>query len=627
MRRRIVSLLVVAPFVLFLAACPMANMSHTSQPGSSPAGGTQEATPTIQTDTTRNQGVLVTPSGAKLDIASVADDGTTVNCVAPVSIAPISDPSNAKSLSTNYTSIIVGTRGDGNPGAWVYSSGKIQGVIDEDSGQLTSRLPDTTEQNGAFRGQFGWVYYVQGVSADGKVIVGYALNKKGINFGTIQIDPGTTIGVYWRVTRHPVRPFFLVSHAHIIGTLDQSKINQTNKWLRRLISEILEHSLGQLNLLLVNYLNSYLIMVDKNGVTFDATDNLYLVTGTDQNDQPATASISQQGNITITETTTNTGPTVYAAGFYNNGTSSTACYWKNGTRFDLGGTGISTGFPAVATSISAANGNVYVGGYYNNSGAGYVGCYWVIDASGVVTKTDLPGANANVNGIFVSGGTVYTAGYYNNGAQNIACYWTGTGNPVSLPSAGISFATSLYVTGSTIYVAGQDNFSTACYWTIAGTTATPVQTALTSMGAAIANSISGSGSAISIAGQDTPTSGIPTAVYWTGSSLGEIDLKLANGSANSIFVSSTAIYIAGQYVSANPVAFYWNGAETDLPGPASAPASNAQSVYVSGTTAYVAGYYGSPATASYWTIAGSTVSQALNLSAANSGQANAIIVQ
>ncbi len=349
----------------------------------------------------------------------------------------------------------------------------------------------------------------------------------------------------------------------------------------------------------------------------------------------STASISQQGNITITETTTNTGPTVYAAGFYPNGTSTTACYWANGTRFDLGGTGISTANPAHATSIFAASGNIYVGGYYNN-GTGYVGCYWVIDASGVATKTDLPGANANVNAIFVSGGTVYTAGYYFNGTQNIACYWTAAGNPVSLPSAGISFATSLYVTGSTIYVAGQDSFSIACYWTIAGTTA-PAQTPLTvtGAGAAIANSISGSGTSISIAGQDTSTSGTPTAVYWTGSNLAEISLNLANGSANSIFVSGGAIYIAGQYndLSANPVGFYWSGAETDLTGPGGTAAStisggiNAQSVYVSGTTAYVAGYYGSPATASYWTIAGSTISQALNLSAANSGQAVAIVVQ
>ncbi len=69
--------------------------------------------------------------------------------------------------------------------------------------------------------------------------------------------------------------------------------------------------------------------------------------------------------------------------------------------------------PHVATSIFAANGNIYVGGYYNN-GSGYVGCYWLIDANGV-TKTDLPGTGANVNAIFVSGGTIYMAGYYNNG--------------------------------------------------------------------------------------------------------------------------------------------------------------------------------------------------------------------
>src|SRR5208337_1485805 len=59
----------------------------------------------------------------------------------------------------------------------------------------------------------------------------------------------------------------------------------------------------QLKLFLLGYLNSYLIMVDKNGVNFDSTKNLYLVTGTDQDDEPAVATIDQMGNITIAPVT------------------------------------------------------------------------------------------------------------------------------------------------------------------------------------------------------------------------------------------------------------------------------------------------------------------------------------
>ena len=163
---------------------------------------------------------------------------------------------------------------------------------------------------------------------------------------------------------------------------------------------------------------------------------------------------------------------IYTAGFYNNGngTSTTACYWTNGVKTDLGGTGISTANPARATSIFAANGNVYVGGFYNN-GSGYVGCYWVIDANGV-TKTDLPGTGANVNAIFVSGTTIYMAGYYNNGT-NVACYWTAVGNspssPVGLPSAGISLATSVYVLAvPSMSLDRIASLPRSCYWTIAG---------------------------------------------------------------------------------------------------------------------------------------------------------------
>jgi len=186
------TLFLLALFAALLFACSFPNTSppsKTALPQPSLVGGASTAAPRVLTDPIRDQGVLVTASGAKLDIESVADDGTTVNCVNAAGIASISDGSGAKSLSASSTSIIIGTRADGNPGAWAFSSNKIQCVIDADSGQLTSRLPESSEQNGTFRGSFGWVYYVMGVSQDGKIIIGYAENKKGISDGAIQIDP------------------------------------------------------------------------------------------------------------------------------------------------------------------------------------------------------------------------------------------------------------------------------------------------------------------------------------------------------------------------------------------------------------------------------------------------------
>ena len=137
-------------------------------------------------------------------------------------------------------------------------SKKIESVIDEDSGKLTSILPECAEKNDIFRGRFGWVYHVMGVSEDAKVIIGYAENRKGFSFGKLQIDKGTTIGVYWRVSPHPSRPFFMVSRAHIIGTFDLSKVKVSNKRIQRFIDWALQHALDQLKLFLLDYLSSYL---------------------------------------------------------------------------------------------------------------------------------------------------------------------------------------------------------------------------------------------------------------------------------------------------------------------------------------------------------------------------------
>ena len=587
--KKTVNLYLLAPLALLLFACPLMNTSQTSMGGAQHPlvpGGSNAAGLTVQTDALRNQGVLVTSNGLKLDITSVADDGTTVNCVDAVGVAPVADSSGSKGLSGSSVAVVIGARNDGNPGAWVYSSNKIQGVIDEDSGQVTSRLPEAGDQNGVFRGAFGWVYHVVGVSEDGKIIIGYAENKKGINRGIVQIDPGTTIGVYWRVSRHPIRPFFMVTRAHIIGTLDLSKIKGTSKRAQHLIAEALEHALDQLKFLLIDYLSSYLIMVDK--VHFDSVNNVYLVSGTDQDNQPAVATIDQKGGIVIAETPSNTSPTIYVAGSYNS-PSNIACYWINDkTKVDLD-TGGNT--PAFATSIFVSGGTIYVGGYYLK-GTAYVGCYWTIGGA----RTDLDsgtGTGAHVNSIFVSGGTVYSAGYYDNGAKLVACYWTAAVRSTDMPSAGASFANSIYVNGSTIYLSGQDNFATAAYWTGGSS---PAEITLTSSGTSVANSIYVSGSTVYTAGQDTVGT-TTVAATWTGTS-SPTDLTGAGGaSANSIVVVSGTAYVAGEY-SSPTIACYWNnGARTDLPGATGV----AQSVYVSGTTIYSAGYYSSPTIACYWT--------------------------
>ncbi len=608
------AILLVTTLALLLSACPLSNLGQggAQQPSQAGASATTLA---VETDASRNQGMLVLGNGARVEIKSVSDDGTTVNCVDAAGIAPLSDDSNTKSLSKNSTAIIIGTRDDGNAGVWVYASGKMESVIDEDSGKLTSCLPDSNEQNGVFRGPFGWVYHVMGVSEDGKIIIGYAENKKGFHWGSLQIDAGTTIGVYWQVSRHHFRPFYMVSRAHIIGTLDQSKLSSSNKHIQRWINWSMKHLLDQLKFFLVNYMSSYLTMVDKNGVHFDSTANIYDVTGTDQDDQPAVATIDQKGNITITEQQQNqTPPSVYGAGSYFNGTTTVACIWVNGIKTDLPGDG-NPAHASNAYSITVSNGTTYVAGSYFN-GTTTIACYWVNGA-----KTDLPGDGTGTHpsaaySINVSGGTIYTAGYFSDGTPDIiACYWAGT-TKTNLPGGSGALAQSIFVSAGTVYAAGQYGLnsasSTACTWT--GTT----KTDLPGTNGAAAQSVFVSGGTVYASGEYN-VNGTSTACYWTGTT--KQDLSGTAASATSIFVSGGTVYAAGQYqASSAVVACFWTGTgRQDL----MTSSSSAQSIFVSGSTVYTAGYYsnGSTTVASYWTGTSKTDLPG------TSGQALSIVVQ
>jgi hypothetical protein len=609
------AILVFAPLVLLLSGCPLSNVTGGEAPQVSPAPGSSSSSLTLVTDTSRNQAVLVTGASSRVDVTSVNDDGTSSVCVDATALAPIGDASTVKSLSSSSTVIVVGTRSDGNAGAWVYASGKMQGVIDEDSGRVTSTLPPVVQQNDVFRGAFGWVYHVMGVSEDGKVIAGYAENKKGFHWGKLQVDPGTTVGVYWRVSRHPVRPYYLVSHARIIGVLDQSKLTRSGNRMNRWISWIIREWLDHLKLFLIDDFTSYLVMVDKNGIHFDSANNIYDVTGTDQDNMPAVATIDKKDAITITEQQQNQAPpSVFAAGSYFNGAASVACIWVDGAKTDLPGDGNST-HGSNAYAIAVANGVTYVAGSYFN-GTTTIACYWV---DGV--RTDLPGDGtnahpANAYSIFVSGGTVYTSGYYNNGSTIVACYWTGTAK-TDLPGADGALAQSVFVSGGTVYTAGQYNAfgetTTACYWT--GTT----KTDLPGTNGAAAQSVFVSGGAVYLSGEYN-INGTSTACYWTGTT--RQDLPGSAGSANSIFVSGGTVYTTGQY-QPNAAAFvgcFWTGtAKTDL----MTTSSSSESIFVSGSTVYTAGYYsnGSMTVASYWTGTAKTDLPG------TSGQAMAIVVQ
>ena len=278
--------------------------------------------------------------------------------------------------------------------------------------------------------------------------------------------------------------------------------------------------------------------------------------------------------------------------------------------------------PGTTTTTTPPSG-VYNAGSYTSSYQ--TACYWTN-----ATKTDLPGVDgATATSIFVSGSTIYIAGQYNitqnsgiNGGFPVACYWTVTNGVVAEHDLSGTLASSIYVYNGTIYVAGyyfNGTYNTACYWS--GTNATPVPLPNLGHGNSFANSVYVNGNSIYFAGQDTNLSLNSIAVYWPSVST---ERSLTNsggkGLANSIYVSGSTIYVAGTDTGTSE-ACYWSGSD-----PISATATSittgsgvAKSIFVSGGTIYAAGQNGS--TACYWTgssLSTSPISLSSSSSIANS---------
>ena len=135
---------------------------------------------------------------------------------------------------TRATDILVGYLFNGNPGAWeISTSGGIQPVRKHASG-----VADNQPQMGQVWHNIGlnqdrnWDYYVTGVSDDGKIIYGYAVNPEDItirsNSQDFFIPAGEQISIFWpnnptqkRVEVHLPRPAGTAEkgRAKIIGML------------------------------------------------------------------------------------------------------------------------------------------------------------------------------------------------------------------------------------------------------------------------------------------------------------------------------------------------------------------------------------------------------------------------
>jgi hypothetical protein len=275
---------------------------------------------TVETDAARGRGIYVNEAGQRQDIQSFEDnEDRTVSCVQAIAILPMSPVVAARGMgrqAPDVKAVIIGLRDDGRPGVWAVNvDDSIHPLFLKESGRSCSLLPESEARGGGMRGLFGWNYTPIAARSDGNgdlLIVGEALNEKGIDLGPWFIEADTRVGIYWKLIRHHRRGFYHVSSARVIGTPPESPwsgYGNRGRHHHGYTYGFYGHFLSSLRLFFLSYYEAYL--VDLN-VAPDDPDNLeefrwdndaglYIVRGIDQDGDPALASISPDETIVISK--------------------------------------------------------------------------------------------------------------------------------------------------------------------------------------------------------------------------------------------------------------------------------------------------------------------------------------
>jgi hypothetical protein len=295
----------------------------------------QKATMSIDTDLSRGQGVYVNEKGARIDIVSQeGEEGASVSCVEALKIVEV-DPGSASATASHLSArpkqllkaLVLGRRHDGFPGIWlIFNDDSIHVVEDNEEGGKCSKLAETKELNWLLHGIFGWVYHAQTLlgpdSQGGFIIVGYAENPKGFDIGRWEIEPGTTVAVYWRLLPNP-HGFFRLSRARIIGQPSAAyakhwkEIDQEfhGKSYRHHLNRFLHSVFSSFRLFFLDWFDLYL--TNFTSASYDKQKDVYLVTGPAEGPavkmegQTGTATIELDGIITIVLEPTNSNPGLY----------------------------------------------------------------------------------------------------------------------------------------------------------------------------------------------------------------------------------------------------------------------------------------------------------------------------
>ena len=306
--------------------CLLLLFSCSQLVGPSKSGTEQPAIQTtlsVETDQSRGQGVYINEKGARIDIVSQeGEEDASVSCVEALEIAKVDQGSASPAAGLvsakhqkQLKALVLGRRHDGFPGLWlIFNDDSIHVVEDNEEGGKCSKLAESKELNWLLHGVFGWVYHAKTLlgpdSQGGYIIVGYAENPKGFDLGRWEIEPGTTVAVYWRLLPNP-HGFFHLSRARIIGQPSAAyakhwkEIDQEfhGKSYRHHLNRFLHSVFASFRLFFLDWFDLYL--TNFTDAKYDGQKDVYLVTGpvagpaVKMEGQTGTATITLDGIITI----------------------------------------------------------------------------------------------------------------------------------------------------------------------------------------------------------------------------------------------------------------------------------------------------------------------------------------
>jgi hypothetical protein len=164
-------------------------------------------------------------------------------------------------------------------------------------------FPSSSYAYRAIRPFLGWEFFPVERSEDGKIVIGYAINEDGFDSGNYQVDPGTKVGVFWRIgkIRWRSRKITWISSPKILGVIPDKTIDDSYEQYRRFYWS-LRGWRGFFNL---DKFDGY--MTDASSVEV-AGKRTYEISGLDQDEIPAIATLEKWLVTSIVSSVVNEPP-------------------------------------------------------------------------------------------------------------------------------------------------------------------------------------------------------------------------------------------------------------------------------------------------------------------------------